>query len=497
MKMSALDRVKASVEAELKVWDQPSIAVGVIKDGKVELCEGFGYADVEAGRKADADTLYQIGSCSKAFTAAAAAVLVDQGKLDWDKPVIEYLPWIRFMDPFTTYHATTRDLLCHRTGLPRHDAYWINGPCTRRDMVENLRNMQPAWSFRSNWCYQNTCFVAVGMLIEALSGQTWEEFVRENLLEPIGMTRTTFFVDDIAGDPNHAEPYDRVVPTDLTGMTKIPFLKSDREDRAKGVGAPYGPAGSIMSTVRDMLKWVEFNLNDGKVGDKQIISEANMKELHKPQMLMSTPLLMDYPEMDFYSYGLGWFLETYRGHKMVEHGGNINGFSALTTMIPDQKLGVVCLVNFNDSFNTYATTYDILDSYLGAEGGDWHNRMRAFIADTFRAMLEQNKGADSEQIPNTTPTHPAEAYAGTYRNACYGDIVIAQKDGKLTFTYNKQESPLTHFHYDTFRIDDVHALFNGMTFSFETGKNGKVEAIRFGIVMNPAAKDEIFTKVEG
>ena len=280
--MSALDRVKASVEAELKVWDQPSIAVGVIKDGKVELCEGFGYADVESGRKADADTLYQIGSCSKAFTAAAAAVLVDQGKLDWDKPVIEYLPWIRFMDPFTTYHATTRDLLCHRTGLPRHDAYWIDGPCTRRGMVENLRNMQPAWSFRSNWCYQNTCFVAVGMLIEALSGQTWEEFVRENLLEPIGMTRTTFFVDDIAGDPNHAEPYDRVVPTDLTGMTKIPFLKSDREDRAKGIGAPYGPAGSIMSTVRDMLKWVEFNLNDGKVGDKQIISEANMKELHKP-----------------------------------------------------------------------------------------------------------------------------------------------------------------------------------------------------------------------
>ena len=146
--MSALDRVKASVEAELKVWDQPSIAVGVIKDGKVELCEGFGYADVESGRKADADTLYQIGSCSKAFTAAAAAVLVDQGKLDWDKPVIEYLPWIRFMDPFTTYHATTRDLLCHRTGLPRHDAYWIDGPCTRRGMVENLRNMQPAWSFR-------------------------------------------------------------------------------------------------------------------------------------------------------------------------------------------------------------------------------------------------------------------------------------------------------------------------------------------------------------
>ncbi|MGI5883370.1 MAG: serine hydrolase [Candidatus Spyradocola sp.] len=495
--MHALDQVKANVEKELKAWDQPSMALGVVKDGKIELCEAFGYADVEAGRKADADTLYQIGSCSKAFTAAAAAVLVDQGKLDWDTPVIEYLPWIRFMDPFTTYHATTRDLLCHRTGLPRHDAYWIDGPCTRREMVENLRNMQPAWSFRSHWCYQNTCFVAVGMLIEELSGMTWEDFVRKYLLEPIGMTRTTFYVDDIAGDPNHAEPYDRPIPTDLTGVVKVPFLKSDREDRAKGIGAPYGPAGSIMSTVTDMLKWVEFNLNNGKVGDKQVVSEANMKELHKPQMLLSEPLLTDFAEMDFYSYGMGWFTETFRGHKMVEHGGNINGFTALVTMVPDQKLGIVSLVNFNDSFDTYATTYEIIDSYLGVTGGDWQNRLRGFVSEVFGSVVDQMKGMNGDPVPNTHPTHALAEYAGTYRNACYGDIVIAEKDGGLTFTYNKKVSPLTHFHYDTFRIDDAHALFNGMTFSFETGKNGKVADIRFGIVMNPAAKDEIFTKVEG
>ena len=494
--MSVFDKVKQGVEEELRAWDQPSMGLGVIYNGKIEICQGFGLADVETGRRADADTLYQIGSCSKAFTAAAAAVLVDQGKLDWDKPVIEYLPWIRFMDPFTTYNATTRDLLCHRTGLPRHDAYWIDGPCTRREMVENLRNMQPAWSFRSNWCYQNTCFVAVGMLIEQLSGKTWEEFVRENLLEPIGMTRTTFFVDDIAGDPNHAEPYDRPVPTDLSGMVKIPFLKSDREDKAKGVGAPYGPAGSIMSTVRDMLKWVEFNLNNGKVGDKQVVSEENMKELHKPQMLMREPLLTDFAEMGFYSYGLGWFTETFRGRRMVEHGGNINGFTALVTMVPEEKLGIVSLVNFNDSFDTYATTYDLIDAALGESGGDWQKRLRGFVSEVFGSIVEQMKGQNGEPVQGTTPAHPLPEYVGTYRNACYGDIVVGEEAGQLTFTYNKRKSPLAHFHFETFCIDDAHALFNGMTLDFETGKRGKVEAIRFGIVMNPAAKDEIFRRVE-
>lgn len=172
--MSTIQAIREKIIQELPLWDQPSISVGVVKEGEVILAEGFGYADQEKNLKANQETLYQIGSCSKAFTAAAAALLVDQGKLEWDRPVHEYLPWLEFKDPYTTAHATVRDLLCHRTGLPRHDAYWINGPCSRREMVENLRNMEPVWSFRSHWCYQNTCYVAVGMLIEALSGMSWE-----------------------------------------------------------------------------------------------------------------------------------------------------------------------------------------------------------------------------------------------------------------------------------------------------------------------------------
>lgn len=492
----SVENIRNHITEELANWDQPSIAVGIVKDGEVLMNEVIGSANRETGLHGDADTLYQIGSCSKAFTAAAAAVLVDQGKLEWDKPVHDYLPWIKFQDDYTTMHATTRDLLCHRTGLPRHDAYWIDGPCTRRDMVENLRNMQPCWPFRTTWCYQNTCFVAVGMLIEELSGMTWEQFVQKEILDPLGMTRTTFYVDAIANDPNHAQPYSRPVPTDTTGIAVYDFLKSDREDMSKGIGAPYGPAGSIMSTVGDMLKWVQFNLDAGKVGDKQIISEANMKELHKANMLMDQPLIMPCKEIDFPSYGMGWFVETYRGHVMVEHGGNINGFTALVTMIPDQKLGIVNLVNFDSSFATYATTYGIIDAVLGVEGGDWDNRFRGFVDQILKAQPAGIAQLNGEKIEGTQPSRALADFAGTYRNACYGDIRITVENDTLYFDYNKKKSPCTHFHYDTFQISDVHALFDGMNFTFATGKTGKVDSLSFGIVLNPVAKDEIFARVE-
>lgn len=493
--MINIEELRKNITEELGKWDLPSLGVGIIKDGKIELADGFGFKDMENRLPAGADTMYQIGSCSKAFTAAACAKLVDMGKLEWDRPVIEYLPWLRFKDEFTTLNVTVRDLLCHRTGLPRHDAYWIDGPCTRKEMVENLANMAPAWSFRSYWCYQNTCFVAAGMLIEELSGMSWEEFVKKEIFEPLGMTRSSFYVDVIANDPDHAEPYDRPVPTDLNGIVKVGFLKSDREDMALGIGAPYGPAGSIMSTVNDMLKWVEFNLNNGKVGDEQIISEENMKEIHKPQMLMAYPLLTDWPETDFYSYAMGWFTETYRGHMMVEHGGNINGFSALVTMIPDMDLGIVCLANFNDAFNTYSSTYEIIDRYLGITDGNWDERYRGFIAEVFGAALEQAKALLPEKIEGTVPSKDLGEYTGTFKNPTYGNVVIELEDGGLFFTYNKQKSPLVHYHYDTFTVEDPHALYNGVAVTFPVGRNGKIETLDFDAVMNPAVGSEIFKRI--
>ena len=492
--MLNIDEIRSSIGKELELWDQPSIAVGIIKDGEILMNEGFGFADREKQLRAGADTMYQIGSCSKSFTAAAAALLVDRGLLDWDKPVVEYLPWLRFKDDFVTAHATTRDMLCFRTGLPRHDAYWIDGPTTRRGMAENIRNMQPGWSFRSTWCYQNTTCTAIGVLIEELTGMTWEEFITKEFLEPLGMTRTTFYVDAISSDPDHGTPYERNLPTDLHGYQPCDFLKSDVEDMEKGIGAPYGPAGSIMSTVNDMLKWIRFNLENGKCGDKQLVSEENMKEIHKAQMLLSAPLLAPFPHQDFFSYGMGWFVETHRGHIMVEHGGNINGFSALMTMIPDRNLGIVTLTNFNNSFDTYATAFSVVDADLGADDLNWNEYFRKLIADVMASQPAQMEAMNGKPVEGTSPSHPLADYTGTYHNACYGDMVISEKDGKLQFWYNKCASPMKHFHYDAFQVEDPRALFADMVVYFKTGKNGSVESLSMGIALNPEIPDEVFVK---
>ena len=494
--MADIEKIRKMINEELANWDLPSIGVGIVKDGEVVLAEGFGMANIEKNLASNPDALYQIGSCSKAFTAAACAKLVDMGKLEWDKPIHHYMPWVEFKDPFTTMNVTVRDLLCHRTGLPRHDAYWINGPQSRYECVYNLRNMNPAWSFRSHWCYQNTCFVLAGMLVETLSGKSWEEFVQEEIFNPLGMTRSFFYVDDIANDDNASVGYGRVMPTDLTGWKRVDFLKSDREDKASGVGAPYGPAGSIISTVNDMLKWVQFNLNNGKAGDTQVISEENMKELHKAQMLMSAALLVPFPEEDMYAYGMGWFIEMYRGHYRVQHGGNINGYTALVTMIPDQNLGIVTLINFDNGFMSYGASYQITDEFLGVEGGDWNNRWREIVKQVFASAPEQMKMLRGEKIEGTSPSHDLDAFTGTFRNATYGDVVIGKDENGLTFTYNKASSPMEHFHYDTFTITDVHHLLSGMNVLFKTDKTGTVNELDIGITLEPTLPDEVFIRIK-
>ncbi|MBQ8995041.1 MAG: serine hydrolase [Oscillospiraceae bacterium] len=492
--MVDVNKFKDFFENEVKVWDHPSMAVGIVKDGEVVLNDAFGFADVETKRKADADTMYAIGSCSKAFTAACAALLVDRGLLEWDKPVHDYIPWLRFKDDYVTLNATTRDLLCHRTGLPRHDVSWIKGSKNRKETVENLRNMNPGWSFRSHWYYQNICIVTIGYLVEVLTGMTWEEFVQKEILDPLGMTRTTFWVDAMRADPNHAEPYGRPHPHDLKGLKKEEFLYGGTEDYEKRIGDEIGPAGSILSTVNDMLKWVQFNLNNGRVGDKQLISEKNMKEIHSPQMLMD-PLLISLPETDFYSYGMGWFTETYRGHKIVEHGGNITGFSALVSLLPDQNLGSVILVNNNGARNTYSSSYHIMDQYLGITDGNWTQRFLDWQEKSHKAAEGQIEQMFGKPVDGTVPSHPLASYVGKYHNECYGDIDVTLENDRLILEFHHEVSELKHFHYDCFQMINEESLLYEFVVQFLTAQKGEVDRIQVPIALEPAVPDEIFVKV--
>ena len=465
----------------LQLWDATSVGLGVIKDGKVVLCKGYGYRDMENKTPADGDTLYQIGSCSKAFTSALCAVFVDKGLLDWDTPIREYVPDLRFYDDYTTDHCTLRDVLCHRTGVPRHEYSWYGTDFTRAQLLHNIRYLDPNKPFRTDFQYNNYGYLVAGYVLETVSGKTYEELLQEYIFEPLGMERTNAYLDVTEADPNHATPYDRPDGLGMKGYEKIPFYRTPCEDYSRGIGSPFAAAGSINSSPREMLKWVQFHLQNGRWGDRQLISEAAMAELHKPNIPCAA-LDMPMPESDaaFNSYAMAWKVESYRGHKVVQHGGNINGFSAYTCFVPDLQLGIVAYTNLTATFQHYAIGHSIIDYYLGVQGEDWMQRYYDYViqrtdsTDDFYAKLR------GERVEGTNPAFPLEAYTGTYARPGYGELSFFVRDGKLVMRFLGSDVPLTHYHYDSFTTDIVFAggeLRPGLPVKFYTGDSTAVPEV--------------------
>jgi len=323
------------VEKAMKGWKVPGLAISIVKDGKVVFAEGFGFCDVKKGLKVTPQTLFAIGSSSKAFTATAMGILVDECKLDWDNPVREYLPSFKLKDLFAAERMTHRDLVCHRSGLPRHDAIWYGASANRKELFNRLAYLEPSKDFRTIFQYQNLMFMTAGYLVGQIAGKTWEKFVQERILNPLGMNDGNFSVEDSKKAPDFALPYmekkDKVI--------EIPFRNIDA----------VGPAGSINSNVMDMAKWVLLNLNKGKHGEKQIISEASLKQIHSPQMVMGEmfPGFEKYNELFYDNYGMGWMITFYKGHLLLHHGGGIDGFTALVSFMPRDNMGIVVLTILN------------------------------------------------------------------------------------------------------------------------------------------------------
>lgn len=473
------------VQEGLKLWDSPSVAVGVIKDGKVALCEGYGLRDVEKNQKATGKTLYQIGSCSKAFTSALVAIMVDQGKLSWDTPIRNYVPEVTLYDAFTSENCTLRDLLSHRTGIPRHEYSWYRTDFTRKELVEHMKYLEPNQPFRTKFQYNNYGYILAGYIVEKLTGKTYEECLDEYLFEPLGMKRSCCYIDDIEQDADHAEPYDRPEEGTMNGLKKIPFYRASREDRAAGVGAPFAAAGSIDSCAEDMLKWVQLHLEGGKTPDgRQMISQESMEEMHKPSMILDSPLDMPMEETKFWCYGMGWFAEVYRGHKILQHGGNIDGFSGFTSFVPDLNLGVVAYTNLNSSFLHYALGRTVIDHYLGIEDGDWVKRYHDFVAERRNGSKNIMERFTGKKVEGTSLSHPLEEYAGTYTREGYSPCVIRQENDTLVMEFLDRPNTLTHFHYDTFVTGDiVGELPPGLPVHFHTAEvGGAIDSLAMPLV---------------
>ena len=478
-----IEELRPEIEEALALFGCPSVALGVIKDGEVVFSDGFGYADRAAKKAPDGQTLYQIGSSSKAFTAALCAILVDEGKLSWDTPIRDVAPEIRFYDPFTSDNVTLRDLLCHRTGVPRHEYSWYGNEFSRAELVEHVRYLEPNAPFRTKMMYNNYGYVLAGALIEKVTGLTWEACLDKYLFGPLGMVRTTPYVCDIRQDANHAVPYGEK-KEGMTEAPEIPFYRTTLENKELGIGEPFGPAGSINSCTDDMLKWLSFQLGDGTWNGQKILSKESMDELHKPAMLLPAPMDMPMDESYMHTYALGWFVEMYRGHKVVHHGGNINGFSAEVFMVPELNLAIAALTDLDSCFLHLALIRTIVDRYLGIEGGDWFRRYHEFTESMHASTEEVLSSLRGDKVEGTSLSHPLEAYAGEYERAGYGPCSVFVKDGGLVLHLLGVDIPLKHYHYDMMITEAiVGELPPGISVRFQTAdKGGGIDALTMPLV---------------
>ena len=454
------------VNKAIKDWDVPGVAIAVIKDDKIVFAKGYGVREIGKPDKVDERTIFAIGSSSKAFTAATIAMLVDEGKLKWDDPATKYLPGFQVFDPLTTREMTVRDLLTHRVGLERGDALWHATELDRSDVLRRIRFLKPSSSLRSKFGYQNIMYLAAGEIVPSVAGKSWDDFTRERIFQPLGMTASSTSIKLLAAATNVAAPHSKFDDK----LTAIPYRMIDN----------IGPAGSINSNAVDMAQWVRLQLNNGTFEGKQIISAASIKEMQTPQTIIrlegTYPRL--YPEAHFLSYGMGWFLSDYRGKKLVEHGGSIDGMRALVAMLPEEKMGVVILTNLSGTILSVPLSYRIFDAYLGAPQRDWSAEMLK----TMNGLLEQGKAVaakrEAERVKDTKPSLALDAYAGDFQNEMYGDTKVVLDNGKLKLQRGAQfTGDLEHWHYDTFRVTWRDRQLGRAYVNFRLNSAGKVEVM--------------------
>ena len=493
MTQQITERLRRKVEEELKRWDVPSASLCIVKDGETLLSCGCGLRD-NAQAPADGRTLYQIASCTKAFTAAAAAILATEGKLDFDKPVLEYIPGFRLNDRYATENLTIRDFLSHRSGLPRHEYAWYGTGFGREELMRNLKDLPLSAPIRYRFQYSNFNYLIAGALIEELSGMKFEDFLSEKLLKPLGMERSKVYFADMYPEPNHALAFDHTQEDTMEGTRQIDFYTSPAMDASQRVGDPTAAAGCVVSCAEDMAKWLKFLLNRGKVGETQLIREDLIDLLFTPHVDTGDGGAYA-PQRSMTSYALGWQVYNFRGHRMLEHGGNINGFSSSTALLPDLGLGVFVSVNMNVSLLADAIVQTVMDAFLKTEDTDWFERLYKANGDLFVSVKEFFAAFGGEAKQGTHPSHALAEYAGDYEAPGYRRMRILYQDERLTLDFNTFVVGLKHHHYDSFATEGtVGEMPPGLILTFGTSGAGEIVSVSATLGTEPGLKPIVFTK---
>jgi len=423
----------------MQTFGNPGLSLAIVEDGRIVKAKGYGVRKMGTNLKADEHTAFPIGSETKAFTSAALAILVDQKKLKWTDLVKDKLPGFQMYDPYVTDHMTVRDLLTHRSGLGLGEGDLLIVPDTNRsraDIVHALRYLKPVSGFRETFAYDNILYIVAGALVQAVSGQTWEDFVRDHIFKPAGMTDAHTNYDVAA--PNAVWLHAR-----LNG----PFRGTgDQSILAKGLEAHVSaPAGAINASAVDMAKWMDIQLAHGKLPDgKPLFSEEQANVMWSPVVVVPSdafrlPKSMAAMNPDLQTYALGWFVECYRGHKIVEHSGAVLGALAMQYLIPEKNVGISVTINSEDSVARRAVAFHLLDYYLGLPPTDWIGTLKAareaMVAQTVEALKKLPKPNMAGGAP---PPLPLAAYTGKYQDPWYGAMTISQRGkGKLWISFDR------------------------------------------------------------
>ena len=437
------------VARAMQTFEVPGIGLTIVKDDGVALAKGYGVRKLGDPARVDARTLFGIASNTKAFTATALGLLVEEHKIEWDAPVVRYLPGFAMWDPFVTRELTVRDLLVHRSGfgLGAGDLlWWPESTYDRKEIARRLRFIPPATSFRSAYAYDNVLYLIAGELIETISGQTWEDFVASRILVKVGMTGSHVRYSAAAASGRVATPHARI------------------EGKVRPI-APFGsdntnPAGGIYSSPEDLAKWLRVQLSGGKLADgSRLFSAATAREL--TAIVTPIPIGVDPPEemaamkMNFHGYALGFDVRDYRGHKVVTHTGGLPGFLSRVAMIPDLGVGVAVLTNQESGAAFDSIAFHVLDHYLSAPAVDWIEAYKNLTARAEAANAEAERRASTSRDTASKPSLPPAKYAGTYRDAWYGDITIGEENGRLVMRFSHTPllvGDLEHWQHDTFVV---------------------------------------------
>ena len=441
-----LEGFDAYMAQVLKDWNVPGIGVGIVVKDKLVFAKGYGYRDYGKKIPFTPATTAPIASNTKLFTAVAAGLLVDEGKLDWDKPIRQYVPGIKFHDDDLDRTVTVRDMLAHRTGITRHDSIWYKSDFTQKELFERLKYLEPSQPLRSVFLYNNMMYAGTGYSIELLSGKPWEAFVRDRILAPLGMTSTTFTIADMLKTAEPAVPFTE--RRDSTELYQIPYYSD-----AIGVA----PAGAMNSNIVDMSRWLIALMNEGQIDGKQVLPKAVIKQTLAPSIaLPNTGLeIRGWGELLNAAYGMGRWTASYRGHLMAYHGGDLPGFHSQVSTMPYDGLGVIVFVIGNHAAPLYnIVSYNVYERLLGMSLTPWSERQNPIRLKNKETGMQARAKAGGGRIAATKPSHAIEDYAGEFEHPAYGVLTIAKGDPALTFDFHKIRMPLNHFHYDRFDTPD-------------------------------------------